>query len=80
MPLARGAQGLVRDEPLAVPLVEHAHPPAEDDGVGLAARGGGPGISPCAFVVARRRARVASIVRKQVVGHGRVDVHAMEIS
>ena len=84
MPLARGAERLVRDQPLAVLLVEHAHPPAEDDGAGLAARGGCPGISsPRAFVISRWRPATATrgaafIVRKQVGGHGRIDVHALE--
>ena len=81
VPLAGRAQGLVRDQPLAVPLVEHAYLPAEDDGVGLAARGRARRGSPRIFVVPRRRlaAGVVSVVREQVGGHGRVDVHAVEV-
>ena len=81
VPLAGRAQGLVRDQPLAVPLVEHAYLPAEDDGVGLAARGRARRGSPRIFVVPRRRlaAGVVSVVREEVGGHGRVDVHAVEV-
>ena len=78
MPLARGAERLVL-QPLAVLLVEHAHPPAEDDGAGLAARGGDHRGSQRIFVVSRRglAAGLVSGVRKLVGGHGRVDVHAV---
>ena len=81
VPLARRAQGLVRYQPLAVLLVEHANPAAEDDGVGLAARGRARRGSPRIFVVPRRRlaAGEVSVVREQVGGHGRVDVHAVEV-
>ena len=81
MPLARRAERLVRDQPLAVLLVEYAYPPAEDDCVGLAARGRARRGSPRIFVVPRRRlaASVVSVVREQVGGHGRVDVHAVEV-
>ena len=85
VPLARRAQGLVRYQPLAVLLVEHAHPAAEDDGVGLAAGGRAArrGGFPRFLVVSGRRpaaaAGVAAIVREQVCGHDRVDVHAVEV-
>ena len=81
MPLARRAERLVRDQPLAVLLVEYAYPPAKDDGVGLAARGRARRCSPRIFVVPRRRlaAGVVSVVREEVGGHGRVDVHAVEV-
>lgn len=39
VPLARRAERLVRDQPLAVQLVQRAHRSVEDDGAGLAARG-----------------------------------------
>ena len=81
MPLARRAERLVRDQPLTVLLVEYAYPPAKDDGVGLAARGRARRCSPRIFVVPRRRlaAGVVSVVREEVGGHGRVDVHAVEV-